>query len=341
MRRLLFVLSLTVLSPLPRVYADGCITQAAMPAATRTAIAQAALGFSRQVQNAESSAIRANTIPAYSGENFSGIQEAIGEASPNIKGATFHVQSVWLLDASNLKPSPDGTLQDGQFFCTLHGAISEVSFVIPSLPQGRYALAIVDSVSEKNPWQLSFMMQEIAGGWRLAGFFPHALTAGGHDGLWYWRAARDFTAKKQPWNAWLYYKQTVALLRPVTFMSSTHLDKLSDEMNKAAPHAIAQGISAQSPLALKNADGSDLFITALGTDTSLGTSPIDLAMHIRVDAPVSDPVAGRARNRVAAATLLRSYPELRSAFHGVWIFADAPGASPFATEEPMTNLPPQ
>lgn len=337
-RSQLAILSCVFVLLAPRLYADGCTTQAAMDAATRNGIEQAGLKFMQQAQNGEIAAMRANTIPAYSGDNFGGMQASIQEASPHLKGTTLQTNSVWLLDASSLKPSPDGTAQDGQFFCSLHGASSEVSFVIPRLPAGKYALAIVDSQSEKNPWETAIIMQEIAGGWRLAGFYPRALRAGGHDGLWYWRSAREFAARHEMWNAWLYYREAILLLRPVSFMSSTHLDKLLDETSKATPQAIAQGISAEHPLALRNQDGSYIFITSLGTDSSMNTSPIDIAMHIKVDSALQDPAQGRSRNRAAASTLVRTYPELRAAFHGVWVFAETEGSSPFATEEPMNNL---
>lgn len=339
MRRSYFALvSLVCALVVPQMYGDGCTTQSTMDAATRIGIEQAGIKFVQQAQNAEITAMRANTIPAYSGDNFSGIQASIQEASPNLKGTKLRSDSVWLLDASNLKPSPDGTPQDGQFFCSLRGASSEVSFVIPSLPTGKYALAVVDSVSEKNPWQIAVLMQQIAGDWRLAGFYPRATLAGGHDGLWYWRSARAFAAKRQMWNAWLYYREAVSLLRPVGFMSSTHLDKLLDEMSKATPPAIAQGLSAEHPLALKNSDGSYTFVTSLGTDRSMNTSLIDIVLHIKVDSSLEDVAQARIRNRTAAVTFVRNYPELRAAFHGIWILAETSGGSPFATEEPMNNL---
>jgi len=36
--------------------------------------------------------------------------------------------------------------------------------------------------------------------------------------------------------------------------------------------------------------------------------------------------------------LVNAHPELKSAFHGVWIFADAPGKNPYATLIAMTEL---
>jgi hypothetical protein len=326
----------SLLAVSPQLRADGCTTQAVMSAATRISLATAAQTFSQKVGASDVDGIRSLTIPQYA-QNFEGIRSAINTAAPHLKGAAFVVESVWLLDATGLKPAADGTLQDGQFFCSLNHSAQQVSFLIPSLPAGRYAFAVVDANNVASPWQLAFILQEVAGSWRLAGFFPRATTAGGHDGLWYWQAARDFAAKKQPWNAWIYYQQAVTLLRPVSFMSSSHLDALNEEMSRAAPPALSQGLSADMPLVLRTATGADLRITALGTDDSLNTSPVDLALHFKAE-PLNDTAAARARNRAAALALLAAYPELRPNFHGVWVFAEVPGQPPFPSEEPMAGL---
>lgn len=36
--------------------------------------------------------------------------------------------------------------------------------------------------------------------------------------------------------------------------------------------------------------------------------------------------------------LLAAYPEMRKPFHGVWMFADAPGQNPFAIEQAMEDI---
>lgn len=340
MRRTLLLLLLILFASTARsLRADGCTTQSAMPVTVRDGIASAALGLAQKVESSAIAQIRAQTIPQYA-TDFGGIESAVRTASPHLAGAKFTVESVWLLDASNLKTSADGVLQDGQFFCTLNRSAAQVSFLIPALPAGRYAFALVNAASS-SPWQMAFILQEIAGAWRLAGFFPRATTAAGHDGLWYWRAAREFAVKKQSMNAWIYFQQASLLLRPVSFFSSNHLDQLNDEMARAAPSALSQGVSNDAPLALKGVNGADLRITSIATDDSLGTQPIDLALHFRVDAAL-DATAGRARNREAAIGFVHAYPEVREAFHGIWILADASSqagnVAPFASEEPMSNL---
>jgi len=321
----------------PRLRADGCTTQSELAVPVRDGIASAALGLAQKVQNGAMQQVRAQTIPQYAND-FSGIETAVNTASPHLLGLQLSVESVWLLDATNLKAAADGTAQDGQFFCTLNRSAAQVNFLIPSLPAGRYAFALVDAPSTNGAgWQLAFVLQEIAGAWRLAGFFPRATAAAGHDGLWYWRGAREFVAKKEAMNSWIYFQQAATLLRPVSFLSSNHLDRLNDETSRAAPSALSQGISNEAPLALRGVNGSDVRITAIGTDDSLKTQPIDLALHFKAEG-VLEPTQARARNREVAAAFVKAYPEVASVFHGVWVFAEVPNAAPFGSEHPMSNL---
>ena len=63
---------------------------------------------------------------------------------------------------------------------------------------------------------------------------------------------------------------------------------------------------------------------------------IDVAVRLKVD-QIGDAAAARKRNTDAMSALLTAYPELRKAFHGVWVFAEAPGQNPFATEQAMSG----
>ncbi len=144
-------------------------------------------------------------------------------------------------------------------------------------------------------------------------------------------------ARKQNWNAWIEYAQAEQLLRPVAFMSSTHLDQMHDEWSKAAPTALSAGIKPSAPLIVRAKDGTEYRFTAIAADASLGTPKVDVAMHFIAE-PLADPVAARARNLAAAKAFVAAYPELREAFHGVWVFADPANGSGFASEEPMERL---
>jgi hypothetical protein len=215
--------------------------------------------------------------------------------------------------------------------------VAEADFLIPGLTPGRYGFVIVDVPDGGSPWRLSFLLRQGQGQWGMAGFYPKPLTAAGHDGLWYWTEARTLTAHKEHWNAWLYYQQAENLLLPANFIQSTHFEKLRTEQTAAAPPALSEGVSAESPLVVKGADGVEYHFTALGVDDSLSKEKIDVTAHLKVD-QIGDPAAARKRNTDAMAALLAAYPELRKPFHGVWIFAEVPGQNPFVTEQAMNEI---
>jgi hypothetical protein len=127
------------------------------------------------------------------------------------------------------------------------------------------------------------------------------------------------------------------LLRPTNFIQSTHLEKLKTEETAAAPPALSEGISADSPLVVKGVDGAEYHFTALGVDDSLGNDKVDVTAHLKVD-QIGDAVTARKRNSDAMNALLAAYPELRKPFHGVWMFAEVPGQNPFATEQAMSQI---
>src|SRR6202044_3154796 len=98
-------------------------------------------------------------------------------------------EQVYLLDASNLAKTASGANPDAQFFCNLNKTVNEAQFAIPQLPPGQYAFAMV-RMESATPWRLSMLLRQQGGQWLLAGLYPKQLTAGGHDGLWYWQQAR-------------------------------------------------------------------------------------------------------------------------------------------------------
>jgi hypothetical protein len=319
--------------------AETCTTQSALPADQRAGIAEAARSLAGMVMASNLAGLRSASVAELT-KDFNGLQYVVGTTAPKLAGSTLRVDQVYLLDASTLKPNADGTPTEAQFLCSLNRSTMEVEFTIPALPAGRYGFAVVTSAGGSGgPWRLAMLMRrdETDSRWLLAGFYPSAATAGGHDGLWYWTQARAMATNKQPWNAWLYYQEAAKLEQPAAFVDSTHLEKLRAEAATAAPSALSEGISVDAPLVVKGADAVEYHFTGLGVDDSLGASAVDVAAHLRID-DLSDPVAGRKRNNAAAAALLAAYPELRSVFHGVWIYAEAPGKSPFATEEAMADV---
>ncbi len=337
MRTLLAVLSMSLVLPVSAA-AETCVTQSQMQPAEREALVRAGMTFATLTAAGNTEGVRAQTMPQFA-QDFGGIQDAIRGAAPHLKGATFTPASVWILDASTAKAGPDGTPQDAQFFCRLNGGAAETSFLIPALPAGRYALVVLDATGVPESWQVAMLLRQGAPGtWQMGGLFPRATATDGHDGLWYWRTAREYAAKKQAWNAWVYYTEAEQLLRPVTFVSSSHLELLEGERSRSAPAALSAGIGTSQPLVIA-AKGAEVRVTSLGAEKSPNPAGgIDLLAHVTADQVLPDPAASRARNAAAARAILAAYPELRAAFKGVWIVAELPGGGTYISEEPMSTL---
>ncbi len=328
----------------PRLSAEVCTPQSQMKEADRDTLARTAAALATHIASNDTAGLRPLTIADFQ-SNFSPMENAVSAAAPHVKGAQPQVEQVYLLDASNLSKTPAGGNPDAQFFCTLNQTVNEAEFSIPQLPPGRYAFAMVRMDSPTAPYRLSFLLRQdqVQGQpqWLLAGFYPKPLTAAGHDGLWYWKQARALNAgtgsAKEPWTAWLFYQEAQSLLLPANFVTSTHLDKLQTEMTAAVPPALSGGISPEAPLVIKGVDGTEFRFTALSVDQSLPNDKVDIAAHIKVDA-LGDAATARKRNVDAMAALLNAHPELRKSFHGVWVFTDAPGQSPYGTELAMAEI---
>ena len=316
--------------------AEVCTTQSQMTSTERDALSAVARDLAAKVQSDDVNGLRAATVAEYA-KDFSGIGDIVGPTAAKLKGGTIAVEQVYLLDGTQLKKNADGSAPDAQFFCSLNRSVAEVDFLIPGLIPGRYGFAIVDVRSMASPWRLSFLLRQDQGRWEMAGFYPKPLTAAGHDGVWYWTQARAMAARKEHWNAWLYYRQAEDLLQPAGFIQSTNLEKLKSEQASAAPPALSDGVSPDAPLVVKGTDGTEYRFVGLGVDDSLGAGKIDITAHLKVD-QMGDPAAAKKRNSDAASALLSAYPEMRKAFHGVWIFAAVAGQNPYATEEAMSEI---
>ena len=115
--------------------------------------------------------------------------------------------------------------------------------------------------------------------WKLAGFYPHARSAAGHDGLWYWTTARADAKAGKKWVAWVLYGEADQLLRPANFITTTHLDQLRSERHTNAPAELSEGISADTPLVIKAKDGSEFRFTALSAAATDDGKGLDLVLH--------------------------------------------------------------
>lgn len=356
---LAFVLSLLgVPSPVGHAaLAETCTTQSEMQPADRDRVTGAVLLLAVKIQANDIAGLGPLVAPEYD-QDPGPMTSLVAGIAPKLKDGSFVVEQMYLLDASTLKPGADGKPSDAEFFCALNRSPAAADFLIPGLPAGHYAFVIVHVTGGQTPWSLSFLLRQERG-WLMAGLYPKPLTAAGHDGVWYWTQARTLAEQRQHWNAYLYYREAQMLLQPVNFVSSTNLEKLKKEAEAASPPALSSGISPETPLVVKAANGAEYRFTALSLDDSPGGGQLDVSVHLeheesadsaddtstpdgtapqkkKVAAPV--PLSLKTRSSNAMTALLAAYPELRGRFHGVWVSADVPGQSPVVTEEPMAQI---
>jgi len=312
-----------------------CTTQAKMQPPLRDALMSTARMLATAVQANDSAKVRAATVAEYA-TDFSATEYLIRSTAPRIAGETLLVTSVYGLDATARKKD-DTTEAD--FSCPLTGTMLETDFSIPGLPPGNYGFATVEAVGGAQPWMLSFLLRQDGGTWKMAGFYQHAKTAAGHDGLWYWKEARAAAQAKQSWAAWLLYGEAYELLSPASFVQSSHLDKLTAEQRAAAPPELSNGIGKDAPLVVKGLNGAEFHFIGVGTDRSEDGTKANIILHLRAD-PGGDAPAARVRNEAAAAAFVKAHPEVRKDFQGVWVFAESDAQQPIAmTERDMSQIP--
>ncbi len=302
-----------------------------MSASDRAALEGAASALGEDIARGNTAALKAASAPSLAA-NFADIASTVDGVAPGLKGSGITVENLFTLDARDLK----GAGGDAQFFCSRPASPLLVTVTLGQIPPGEYALAIVHATGVPAPQQFAFILQNTASGtapaqWQLAGFFVRPLTLAGHSELWFWDHARTLKSTNASLSAYLYYQAAAELARPADLYTSGNLDKLDRERAAVQP----KDLSAESPMTLTAPGGGDYAVTGMRIDTGLG------AMDLRVDADVAslgDPVASRKSAIGLMSALLAKYPDLRSSFHGLWVFEKAAGGQTYAIEQPMTAL---
>jgi hypothetical protein len=300
---LLFALTLFALES-PALLAQTCSSGSDLDASTKSAINSAATQYLNMSKNGDVAGLKANAIPAITGD-FGSIEQAVvtnkqylAEASPTISGT-------YLLDASDAK----APLARADFYCGIYNSADRLSFSIPNLPPGKYAL-VIQKVNGKDPITLSLILQNLGGAWKLAGYYPRLDAIGGHDGQWYLTQARQYKTKGQTLNAWFYYLTAWDLTAPVNFMSTPQLDKIAEEMQSSRPSSLP---SASAPVSL-SANGKVFKMT------DLTAVPVDNNLDLRViyeNANAGDSGQAFQDNMAVIKAIVTKYPELRESFNSV------------------------
>jgi hypothetical protein len=319
--------------------AQTCTTQARMTPDVRDGLSAAAFTLAQAVQGADVAKVQGMTIAEFSSASAFGPTENLMRSTASHMGnGELRVVQIYELDARS-RAANDAS--DADFSCPLAGTTSETDFSISGLPRGLYGFAMVETTGDR-PWLLSFLLRQDDGVWKLAGFYPRATTAAGHDGEWYWKNARTYAKADELWLAWIFYGQAAELLRPANFVTSTNLDRLFSERRTAAPPELAGGIGPSRPLVLKASDGKggtvEYRFTGISAQASDDGKDLNLVLHVPADG-VGGPAVGIDHSKAAAKAFLDAHMELRQAFAAVWIFAESEGREPLVTEQTISSIP--
>jgi hypothetical protein len=279
-----------------------------MSAAVRTALETAAQRYFEMSARGDVAALQQNSIASVAA-SFAGIEAAVKENQAAFTGAKATVRPPFLLTADGPEP-----LARAEFLCGVFGRSGQTKdsavFVLNNLPPGKYGVTILDVNGGQDPKTLAFVLQQTGAGWKLAGFYAKALLASGHDAAWFTQQARDFKAKAQIHNAWLYYREASALSAPVDFMSTLATDKLYDEAQAAQPADVpANGSPLDMSAGGKVYHLTDIFPLAVGND-------LDVVVKYQA-ADVSNNALTFQENTAVIKALVAKFPEFREAFAGV------------------------
>ncbi|GAC1647559.1 MAG: hypothetical protein NVS9B15_06090 [Acidobacteriaceae bacterium] len=301
---------------------------AEIPDAQRGAIEQTALRLDQAVVSGDANTIRTSAIPTVA-QSFDAISAALQQMQPQVSGGKAQVVTEYVLNQDQ-----PGSV-DAQFYCGIVNDASRVhvAFQIPKLPQGVYSFIMTDITGGKTPYRVSYVLQQSGGQWQVAGFFPKPLEAGGHDGGWYWKQARDYKAKNQNHDAYFYLLTAQDLLQPVGFMSSTNnLDKLFQEQQGVAQ----PDIPADKPVTFATPDGKSYQLTQMFPTTD---DKGNLVLVVKYAVPdISNTGAAFQANQAIAKALVQKYPELKLAFGSIVPRATAPNNQDFGSEFKTADL---
>lgn len=311
--------------------AVNCTTQSSLQPGDRQALLTAGNSIADAIASQNLDSLQADLLPAVIGE-WDSIRSATQGAAPLFKGGKVYWGDGYLLDATDLKAPADT-----QFFCANADSAVTMTISLRSLPAGRYALLIGDYEGAPLAGQLALILgtDTTAGGkWKLGGVFAREGSLEGHDGVWYWRHARELATRKAEWSAWFSYDAARWLLLPVDFLSSPHLEKLNKEQSQLSADPLNS-----LPLTVTGSgsdSGKSWKITALTLDTALHTPDIAVVYE---GTGLTDPMAARAEAVAVMSAFLKLHPELRENFHGLWAYSEKDGRRSYAVEQAMHDIP--
>src|SRR5208282_4049417 len=332
-RRWLWLLLLAASVDVPSAHAQSCQSAADMDAPVRITLESAAKRYFDMSARGDTAALRQNSIAAVTA-SFAGIEAAVQENQAAFTGARATVRPPFLLAVDGPEP-----LARAEFLCGVFGKAGQTRdsavFVLNNLPPGKYGVTILDVNGSQDPKTLTLVLQQAGAEWKLAGFYAKSSQASGHDAAWFTQRAREFKSKAQNHNAWLYYREAIALAAPVDFMSTLSTDKLYDEAQATQPADVpVNGNTVEMNAADKTHPWTwtwtEIFPLVVGHD-------LDVVVKYQ-SGDVSNTGRAFQENTMLIQALVAKFPELRDAFAGVVARAVEPSGRDYGTLMTMKEI---
>lgn len=311
----------------PNTPTETCATSQEMDAGARSGIEAAVQQFFTDASTGNTAAMQQRAISGVA-SNFQGIAAAVQRDKEKIAGGQAQIRNEWLLDAPG-----NQTYDRAEFFCGTFNSPQHTSFAIPSLPPGNYAIAIQDVSGSKQAFVITYVLQQEAGQWKLAGYQAKPRQVGPHDGLWYWVQARDLKKQGSQHTSFFYYQVAADLLAPVPFISTPQLEALYQEEQANIPKDLPQNPQQPAPLTL-NGQTFQIVQAFVVPDDKQG-----LDLVYKYSSPdISDQVKTFQQNMAFIKALVQQYPEYKQAFTSIVARAVAPNGQDFGTQLPVNEI---
>ena len=309
--------------------AQSCQTSSDLDDATHTSITTVGQRYYDMATKGDVASLRQNAIASLAAD-FSSIEVTVKDHQADLSGAQATVKSVFLLQAEGSAPLPHAEFYCGVFGKTGQTANSAV-FYLDNLPPAKYGVVIFDATSPKGRVSLSLILQQFGTDWKLGGLYIKSAEVAGHDSEWFIARAREYKAKGQLHNAWLFYLQARSLISPLPFMSTAATDKLYDESQGAEPADVpANGKAVDLTAGTATYKLTAMFPDSVGDD-------LDLIVKYQA-ADASNTNQAYESNVAVVKAVVAKYPEVREAFAGVVARAVDPTGRDYGTLLAMKDI---
>lgn len=322
--------ALSALAFLPvNARAQSCRTASELEDATRTAISAAGQHYFDTAAKGDVASLRQNATPSLASD-FSAVEARVKDRQDDLAGAQASSPSVFLLETVGKYPLPHA-----EFLCGVFGKNGQTpasaAFYFDNLTPGKYAIVLMDANSPKMRTHFAAILQQVGTDWKLADLYLGPAQTAAHDSDWFVARAREYKAKGQGHNAWLFYLQARSLISPLSFMSTLATDRLYADLQSAQPTDVpVNGKTTDLPAGTTTYKLTALFPVAVGDN-------LDLVVKYQA-ADVSNTDQVYQINIAVIKALVAKYPELRDAFAGVVARAVDPTGRDYGTLLAMKDV---